>query len=112
MAKDKKNKNVVEVEEILEKKKLSKKEENKSKYPNIKGDHRDFIVKILNRVEKAPRSDSTFKSIIQVVTDKRKEVATDVELSTLEKELNKFATGKDFKNYDIKFYEEYLKERL
>jgi len=110
---DKKQQKKVEEEE--EEVKLSKKEALNKKYSHVDGENKDFIVRILGRVEKAPRVRSSFQKIIDAVNTKRKELQTpDPRLDKLEEQLTNFMgkeqTGKslvanpqDFQNYENKF---------
>ena len=66
MGKGDKKKQQEEEEEVI-----SKKEAAKNKYPQVKGESRDFIVRILNKVEKSPRVRASFEKIIDTVKAKR-----------------------------------------
>jgi len=113
MGKDKKSKkdeDVVEEEEERGRK--------KDKFPNVVGDSRDYIVKILNRVEKAPWTHERFETIIDVVKTKRdkmvQEGRLDRAIDQLIEQLEEFVGDKndprkvaEFKNYDQKFTHAY-----
>ena len=78
-------------EDIEEEVVLSKREAAKAKYPQVTGKSRDFIVKILNRVEKAPRVKANFEKIISSVEAKRDEEGSDdPQLDMLVDQLNGF----------------------
>lgn len=90
--------------------KVSRKEANMTKYSNITGEAREYIIRVLNRVEKAPRVRTTFEGIITAAKTKRDEMGwKDSQLDSLITTLEDFIDTKDtrkaadFNNYDVKF---------
>lgn len=93
--------------------KLSRKETLNKKYSYVTGESKDFIINILNRVDKAPRIRPVFERIINKINAKRAE-QSDPQLDKLEKQLVAFvgkplptnsqiANADRFLNYDEKF---------
>jgi len=112
MGKGKKTVEVVEEDVPLTKD--AKKAAEKQKYPEINGTARDDIVKLLNRVEKAPRVRANFEKIISMAKSKRDSLEKeDPQLDKLITSLEEYIDSRDprkaadFHNYDIKFLDLY-----
>ena len=82
-------------------------------YAHVTGPSRDYVIKILRRVEKAPRIRTTFEKLVEVVKRQKAEQekdGKDVEmLDKLIAQLESFSDPKDsrkvadFNNYENKF---------
>lgn len=83
-------------------------------YAHVQGPERDFIIKILKRIDKAPRVKVKYQAIVEAVEKRKKELeekgeTVDPLIDLLLKQVDEFSNSKDprmqaeFNNYDNKF---------